>query len=171
MEVNEIIKKRRSIRNYNQAKIITDEQIKTILAAAMLAPSACNCRPWEFLVVRNREKLNQIVNSSPFTKMFASAQFAIIVCANLNLQTTISQGFFVQDCAAASQNILLQAAALDIGTCWCGIYPRMDRVKQMQKLFDLADNIVPFNVIAVGVPEEKWGSRGYYEENKISFID
>ena len=68
MSINEIIKKRKSIRNYEKEASVTEEQIKTILEAGMLAPSACNSRPWEFIVVRNREKLEEIMKIHPFQK-------------------------------------------------------------------------------------------------------
>jgi len=171
MLVNEIIRKRKSIRNYKKEGVVTEEQIKTILEAGMLAPSACNSRPWEFIVVRNRERLSAIVKIQPFTKMLRTASLGILVCANLDLQSGISEGFFPQDCGAATQNILLQSAELGLGTCWCGIYPKEEKVIEFRKLFELPENVVPFCVIAVGVPDEEFGSRGFYEENKIKWID
>ena len=129
MSVNEIIKKRKSIRNYKKGAVVTDEQIKIILEAGMLAPSACNSRPWEFIVIKNKEKLEKIMKIHPYTTMLNSASLAIIVCANTNLQDGVSEGFFPQDCGAATQNMLLQSAELGLGTCWCGIYPKEDIVK------------------------------------------
>lgn len=171
MSVNEIIKKRKSIRNYKQGEIVTEEQIKTILEAGMLAPSACNSRPWEFIVVRNREKLEEIMKIHPYTRMLKTASLVIITCADLNLQSGISKGFFPQDCGAATQNILLQSAELGLGTCWCGVYPREQLIVNFRKIFELPSNIMPFGVIAVGVPNEEWGSRGFYEESKVKWID
>ena len=171
MSVNEIIQKRRSIRSYKKEEIVTEEQIKTILEAGMLAPSACNARPWEFIVVRNKGKLEEIMKIHPYTKMLRTASLAIIVCADLNLQTGIAKGFFSQDCAAATQNILLQSVELGLGTCWCGVYPKEDLIADLRKIFELPENIVPFNVIAVGVPNEDFGARGYYEDSKIKWVD
>ncbi|MCL2432224.1 nitroreductase family protein [Candidatus Bathycorpusculum sp.] len=166
----EAIKDRKSIRNYVPEANVSEEQIKELLEAAMLAPSACNSRPWTFIVVQNRAKLDEIPKIHPYTQMLTTASCAIIVCADLNLQSGVSTGFFPQDCGAATQNILLQAAELGLGTCWCGIYPKEDKVSAFRSLFTLPDNIVPFCVIAVGVPAEEMGSRGFYEENKVKWI-
>jgi nitroreductase len=171
MSVNEIIKKRKSIRKYEKGAVVTEEQIKTILEAGMLAPSACNSRPFQFIVVRNREKLEEIMKIHPYTQMLETASLAIIVCADLNLQNEISEGYFPEDCGAVTENMLLQATELELGTCWCGVYPKEDKVANFRKLFNLPENIVPFNVIAVGKPAEEFGSRGFYEEEKVTWID
>jgi len=171
MSVNEIIKKRKSVRNYKEGAVVTEEQIKTILEAGMLAPSACNSRPWQFIVVRNREKLEEIIKEYPNTGMLKTASLAIIVCEDLSIKNDISEKFFPQDCAAATVNILLQSADLGLGTCWCGFYPMEDRVAGIRNIFGLPENIVPFNVIAVGVPNEELGARGFYEESKVIWID
>ncbi|MDR2203217.1 MAG: nitroreductase family protein [Nitrososphaerota archaeon] len=170
MVIIKAIKDRKSIRNYAHEASVSDEQIKELLEAAMLAPSACNSRPWEFIVVQNKDKLDKITKIHPYTQMLTTANCAIIVCADLNLQSGVSEGFFPQDCGAATQNILLQAAELGLGTCWCGIYPKEDKVKAFRSLFELPDNVVPFCVIAVGVPAEESGSRGFYEETKVKWI-
>ncbi|MDR0492552.1 MAG: nitroreductase family protein [Nitrososphaerota archaeon] len=164
------IKDRKSIRNYVPKANVSEAQIKELLEVAMLAPSACNSRPWEFIVVQNREKLEAITKIHPYTQMLTTASCAIVVCADLNLQSGVSEGFFPQDCGAATQNILLQAAELGLGTCWCGIYPKEDKVRAFRSLFKLSDNVVPFCVIAVGVPAEEIGGRGFYEETKVKWI-
>ncbi|MDR1667849.1 MAG: nitroreductase family protein [Bacteroidales bacterium] len=170
MNVTEAIKRRKSIRSYKAAAPVTDEQIKLLLEAAMLAPSACNMRPWEFAVIRNRELLEKITALHPYTAMLKTASAAIIVLADLELKNNISEGFFPQDCGAATQNILLQAVDLGLGTCWCGVYPKEDKVEAFRKLLDLPQNLVPFNVIALGVPNEEDGSRGFYEETKVRWF-
>jgi nitroreductase len=164
------IRDRKSIRNYLLKANTSEEQIKELLEAAMLAPSACNSRPWEFIVVQNRAKLEKITKIHPYTQMLTTASCAIVVCADLDLQSGVSEGFFPQDCGAATQNILLQAVELGLGTCWCGIYPKEDKVKAFRSLFELSGNIVPFCVIAVGVPNEEIGSRGFYEGNKVKWV-
>jgi len=166
----EAIRGRKSIRNYVSKANVSEEQIKELLEAAMLAPSACNSRPWAFIVVQNRKTLETITKIHPSAQMLTTASCAIIVCADLNLQSGVSEGFFPQDCGAATQNILLQAAELGLGTCWCGIYPKENKVRAFRSLFTLPDNIVPFCVIAVGVPAEKIGGRGFYEEDKVKWV-
>ena len=170
MGVNEIIKKRKSVRKYKEGAVVTDEQVRTILEAGMLAPSARNKRPWEFIVVRNRKILDEVAVLHPHGSMLKTASLAIVVCADLNSQKGISEGFFPQDCGAATENILLQAVDLGLGTCWCGVYPREYGITEFRRIFNLPENIIPFNIIAVGVPEEEWGARGFYEEEKVTWI-
>ncbi|MCL2570349.1 MAG: nitroreductase family protein [Firmicutes bacterium] len=170
--VNEIIKKRRSIRKYDPNGVITDEQIKVMLEAAMLAPSAVNSRPWEFIVVRNREVLNKITEYHPYAQMLKTAPVAIIMTADPNVLngTRVNMEMWQHDCGAATQNILLQAAAMDIGTCWCGLHPSNERMQSTRELFDIPANRVPFCVIAIGVPAENFGSRGFYDESKVRWV-
>jgi len=171
--VNEIIKKRKSIRKYDPSGIVSDEQIKTMLEAAMLAPSAVNSRPWEFIVVRDRAKLDAITEYHTYTQMLKTAPIAIVVVANpkaLHGNKVADMEFWQQDCGAAVQNILLQATDMNLGTCWCGLYPSQTIVDATSKLFDIPANRVPFAVIAVGVPNEPFGSRGYYDESKVRWV-
>ncbi|MCL2578566.1 MAG: nitroreductase family protein [Oscillospiraceae bacterium] len=166
--MNNAIKARRSIRKFDPGVPVTTDQLKQLLEAAMLAPSAHNARPWEFIAVTNREMLDKIPQIHPFAKMCQTATAAIIVVAAP--QTEISEQFFPQDCAAAVQNILLEAVELGLGTCWCGVYPRERRMADIGKLFGIAPPKIPFAIIAVGLPDESPAQRGFYEESKVTFI-
>ncbi|MDR2107890.1 MAG: nitroreductase family protein [Coriobacteriales bacterium] len=167
MPVAEIIARRRSIRAYQPEAPVSDEQLHNLLEAALLAPSACNMRPCEFIVVRDRGKLDAIVQAHPYAGMLKTATLAIIVIGNTNIHNDISAGYLFQDCAAATENILLQAVSEGLGSCWCGVYPTEDKVAAISELFALPENLVPFNIIAIGVPAEADGSRGFYEEEKV----
>jgi len=170
--VNEIIKKRKSIRQYDAKGVVTDEQIKTLLEAAMLAPSACNLRPWEFIVVKNRSELDKIVEFHRFAKMIKDAQVAIIVIGKPDIQKgKPGDGMWQHDCGAVVQNILLQATEMGLGTCWCGLHPNEGYMQQTRELFKIEKTDMPFCVIAVGVPAEDFGSRGFYEESKVKWIN
>ena len=172
MKVIEAVRKRRSIRKFKPGAAVTDEQVKLLLEAAMLAPSACNTRPWEFIVVRDREKLEQIRKTHPYTGMLETASLAIIIIAlpeaQENIRDGLSEGYYPQDCGAATENILLEAVELGLGACWCGVYPKEERIAEMRKL--LKTTKLPFNVIAVGVPDEEPDPRGQYDENKVTYI-
>ena len=163
------IETRRSIRKYHKDKPVTNEQLKQLLTAAMLAPSARNTRPWEFIAVTNRDVLDKIAKIHPYAQMCKTAAAAIIVVAIP--QEGDPEGYFTQDCGAATQNILLEAADIGLGTCWCGIYPREERVKPFAELFDISEPKIPFCVIAVGYPDEAPASRGFYDEAKVSFVE
>lgn len=165
------ISSRRSIRKYKEGAEVSKEQINALLEAAMLAPSACNSRPWEFIVVSNRDILNKVATAHPHAKMMSTASIAIVVCALPEVQQGIPSGFYPQDCGAATQNILLQATEIGLGTCWCGVYPKDQVIANMREIFNLPENIIPFSIIAVGVPDEEPKQRGLYEESKVKYID
>lgn len=167
--MNEIIKNRRSIRKYHPDKPVSKEQLNQLLEAAMLAPSACNSRPWEFIAITRRETLDEIARIHPNAKMCKTAAAAIIVVAIP--QSDMPEGYFPQDCGAATQNILLEAASMGIGTCWCGVYPKEDRMGSIAKLMNIHSPKIPFNVIAIGVPAEIPAQRGFFEEEKVSYIE
>ena len=165
----ESIRNRRSIRKYNPDKKVTREQLNQLLEAAMLSPSACNSRPWEFIAVTKREVLDEIVRIHPYAQMCKTASAAIIVIALP--QDGIPQGYFAQDCAAATENILLEAVSIGLGTCWCGVYPREERIGPFRELLKIAEPKIPFNVIAVGYPDEAPQPRGSFDETRITFIE
>jgi len=148
-----VIFSRRSIRRYKSVQL-TSEQVELLLKAAMCAPSARNERPWEFIVVDDRSILDKISETHPYAKMLRTAPCAIIICALPGKSPGFSDAYFPQDCAAATQNILLQAASMGLGSVWCGVYPREDRIKGINEIFHLPSDVIPFNVIAIGHPDE-----------------
>ena len=167
--MNELIEKRRSIRKFQSDKPVTVEQLDRLLEAAMLAPSACNSRPWEFIAVTKREVLDKITEVHPYTQMLRTATAAIIVVAIP--KTGDPEGYFPQDCAAATQNILLEAADMGLGACWCGVYPRDVRIASIRELLHIPEPKIPFNVIAIGVPGEEPNRRGFFEKSKVLYIE
>ena len=167
--MNELIQSRRSIRKFQVDKPVTKEQLDSLLAAAMAAPSACNSRPWEFIAVTNRALLDEIAAVHPSAAMCETATAAIIVVAIP--QSGRPEGYYPQDCGAAAQNILLQAEAMGLGTCWCGVYPREERMVSMEKLFTISAPKIPFCVIAIGVPDESPAQRGSFEAERVTYLD
>jgi nitroreductase len=145
------IRARRSIRRFTQEPV-PDESIKALLEAAMSAPSAGNQQPWEFVVIKDRAVLDRIPDVHPYAQMCRQAQAAIVVCGNLERDS--HRGFWVQDCAAATQNILIAATDQGLGSVWCGVHPREDRVSGLRKLLGLPDHIVPLSLIPIGHPAE-----------------
>jgi len=172
ISISEAIRKRRSIRKFKPGAEVTEEQIKSMLEAAMLAPSACNTRPWEFIVIKTREKLDQIRKVHPYTGMLETASLAIVICALPETQTgmkdDIASGYYPQDCGAATQNILLQALEFELGTCWCGVYPKEKRIAEIRDILGIS--ALPFCIIAIGVPDENPDPRGRYEEGKVKYV-
>jgi len=167
--MTDAIQSRRSIRKYKPDVPVTREQLNRLMHAAMLAPSARNSRPWEFVSVTRRETLDEIVRIAPNAHMCASAPAAIVLVAIP--QTGLPEGYFPQDCGAATQNILLEATAMGLGTCWCGVYPREARVAAIGGLLNIREPKLAFCVIAVGVPDETPEPRGFFEESKVTYIE
>ncbi len=161
-----VIYQRRSIRKY-QDREVEDELVLEIIKAAMYAPSAGNEQPWHFIVIKNREIKQKIAQIHPYAKMLLKAPVAVVVCADLNL---IKYGdFWVQDCSAATQNMLLRATELGLGTVWCGIYPDQERVKGLGTLLNLPDHVVAFSLVCVGYPAEKPEPVDRFKKDRIHF--
>lgn len=163
--VKEIIKTiftRRSIRKYT-VELVREEDVKSMLEAAMAAPSASNLKPWHFVVVTDRRILDTLATVHPHAKMLLEAPLCIAVCGD----TTISSSFWVQDCSAATENLLLAATALDLGAVWLGVHPRKNRVKAIGKVLKLPKTIVPLNLISIGHPAEDKEPRTQYDENRV----
>jgi len=168
----EIIKTRRSIRKYKSTPV-TDEQIHAMLEAAMLSPSACNTRPWRFVVITKREMLDKLAEIHPYAKMLKTAPLCIAIIALPKTQErsdNLPEGFYPQDCGAATQNILLQAEAMGLGSCWCGVYPKEDTMKAVAEALNIPADEVPFCLIAIGEKDEDPKPRGSYEEERITWI-
>jgi len=166
--MSELIENRRSIRKFKADKPVTKEQLNCLLKAAMMSPSACNSRPWEFIAITKRETLDEIVRIHPYAAMCKTAQSAVIVVA-LPQEKELPKGYFPQDCGAAAENILLEAVSMGLGACWCGIYPKEERIASFRVSFNIHEPKIPFCVIAIGVPDEAPERRGFFEEAKITY--
>ena len=151
MELLEGIYTRRSIRKYKDEKL-SDHQIHSLLKAGMQAPSAMNCQPWHFIVIRERNKLQEIMNIHPYAQMLKEADVAILVMGDTMLEH--GPGYWVVDCGAATQNILLAAHGMGLGAVWIGIHPREARKKALKELFHLPGHVQPYALVSVGYPAE-----------------
>ena len=165
MEVQEALQKRRSVRKYTEEKV-SNEDIEKLLHAAMSGPSAVNLKPWEFCVIENEETIEKLRGASKFTKI--KAPLAIVVCGKIKaLVPQPLSSFWVQDCSAATENILLCATDLGLGTVWCGIHPNEGPVKKVREILDLKKNEIPLNIIWVGHPAEEPEARDQYDPECI----
>lgn len=163
----ETIFNRTSIRSYSDQKVEKD-QIMTLLKAGMSAPSAVNKQPWEFIVIDDKDLMGKIGDEFKNAGMVKKASCAIIVCGDMNLTLGGDvQEFWVQDCSAATENILLAAHSLGLGAVWCGVYPNPERVEALKNLLSLPDNIVPLNIIPIGVREKEQEPKDKWKEDKI----
>lgn len=166
MNIYDAILKRRSIRKF-QEKEVTDEIITALLKAAMAAPSARNEKPWLFYVIKNKKMLKEL---STIFKDF-NAPLMITVAADVSNIENTKNGFWIQDCSAATQNILLASEHYNLGTCWCGVYPKEEATIKVKEILNLDENIIPLSLIQIGYKAEEKESRTQYDQNKIIIID
>jgi nitroreductase len=156
---------RRSIRKYTDQSV-EPEKLDLLLQAAMAAPSAMNCKPWEFVVVTEAEKLAQFRKRLIFGDRNAPA--AIVVCGNPGLSTNpAARLFWVQDCSVATENILIAAVGLGLGTVWIGVYPVAKFVKVVREIVSLPKSVTPLCVIYVGYAAEEKPARTQYDERRV----
>lgn len=166
MEVMEAIKTRRSIRKFKN-KPVSKEDIEDLLRAAMQAPSAGNKQPWHFVVITDRKKLDKIPEFHPFAEMLLESPLAILICAKV--ETSKYCDYWVQDCSAATQNLLLSAHAKGLGAVWLGIYPIAERVDGIKQLFNLPPDFVPLSLNAIGHPAEKKEPIDRFDKSRIHY--
>ncbi|MDE6266603.1 MAG: nitroreductase family protein [Muribaculaceae bacterium] len=152
---------RTSVRRFTSQPVSPDT-IEILLKAGMAAPTAKNIRPWSFVVVTERAVLDSLQAVHPYSNL-ATATAAIIVCGDMQkYDDDILRQYWIQDCSAATENILLAAHSLGLGAVWCGVYPGQERVAGVRKVLSLPGNIIPLNLITMGYPDgeqtpkDKW---------------
>ena len=167
MDAIEAILSRRSIRKYKK-EALPKELIDELLKAGMNAPSAHNEQPWHFIVIQDRKVLNEIPKFHPYSGMLREAPAAIVVCADLRLAED-DKVWWVQDCSAATENILIAAQAKGLGAVWLGVYPKEDRVEGVKALLALPQDIIPLSIISIGYPAVKKPYESRYQTSRIHY--
>ena len=168
MELQEVLQRRRSIRKYTEEPV-SKEDIDLLMHAAMSGPSACNKTPWEFYVITDEAVLEKLRNASRYSKIYAP--LAIVVCGSLPraLPSQLAP-YWIQDCSAATENILLAATDLGLGTVWCGIHPQKRAEERVREALGLTEKHIPLNIIYVGHPDQVQEPRDQYKESYIHYI-
>ncbi|GMU94864.1 MULTISPECIES: nitroreductase family protein [Ignavibacterium] len=166
METLLTIINRRSIRKYKPVKI-EEEKINLLLKAAMHAPSAMNLKPWHFIVINSEEVIKQTVKSVPHAEMIKQSGNAILICGDSSVEK--NESWLIQDCSAATQNILLTAYDSGLGSCWIAVHGMNDMVKNLKTQFNLPDEIIPFALVAFGYPDEEVKTEQRFKEEKIHY--
>ena len=157
---------RRSIRSYTH-ETIEDSTIKDLLEAAMAAPSAVAKDPWHFYVVRDQATRNKIADALPNGQMLRSAPVGIVIVGDIDKAHDNSLSYMLQDCSAATENLLLAASILELGACWLGVHPREERITILKEIFALPKNMIPISAIAIGHPAQTQPPRTRYREECI----
>ncbi|MBI5966440.1 MAG: nitroreductase family protein [Deltaproteobacteria bacterium] len=157
-EILDFICKRRSVRRY-QKKAIPDETLELLMKAAMAAPSGNNAQPWEFVIVRESKIKEDLSRVHPWVYMAAEAPAAIIILGDK------SSEWWKEDCAAATENLLLAAANLGLGTVWCGI--KEDHARAVRKILGVPGHMGVLCIIPIGYPAESPSPHTKYRKDKV----
>ncbi len=166
MDALDALRTRRSIRKYTDQPI-DDFLLDQILAAGMQAPSARNEQAWQFVVVRRPATLQALSQVSPYAGMVAKAPVTLVVCGDLERETVSDLGYWVMDCSAATQNILLAAHALGLGAVWVAVYPRAERVAALRQVLPLPERIVPLCLVPLGYPAETRAQADRFDRARV----
>ena len=160
----ELLMTRRSIRSYTEQDV-SEADVEALLRAAMAAPSAGNGQPWHFVVIRKRGTMEKIMKVHPYSKMLAQAPVCIAVLADVGEER--HPGFWVQDCSAATMNLLLAAHAIGLGAVWLGVHPTADREKAMKTILALPDDVRCLALVALGHPAAKAGPAERFNPERV----
>lgn len=165
--LNEIMT-RQSIRKYLD-KSVEEEKIMGLLEAAMNAPTARNTQSWRFIVVRNREALNDMHTLQPYTQMMKEAPCAILVLGDTRLVE--NQEYLYCDSSAAIENMLIEAKHLGLDTCWCAIGPKQERIDNFRNYYHIEDHLLPIAAVAIGYGNEHKPIINRFDSSKITYFD
>lgn len=141
-----------SVRDFMDGRVENDK-VDLMMKAAMHAPSARNQRAWEFIVVDDRRLLAELSKATPYAGPVGRAPMAIVILGNRD--NMVSPQMWEQDLAACTENLLLAATSVGLGTVWIGVAPMRERMNAVADIFDLTENLMPFALVAVGYPKEK----------------
>lgn len=166
MDLFEALHTRRSIRAFT-AEPVSEADLETVLRAAMAAPSAGNAQPWHFVVIEDRAILDAIPAIHPHAAMVTSAPLAIAVVAELALEKYPGFGYWTLDCSAAVENLMLAARGLELGTVWCGIYPRPERMEGLGRLLRLPDGVKAHALVVMGHPAQAFKRVDRFQPGRI----
>lgn len=158
---------RQSIRKY-KAKPVEQEKVEELLKAAMQAPTARNNQTWRFLVITNRQLLDEMTELQPYTGMMKTAPCAVLVMGDK--EACADEGYLYLDGAAAIENMLIEAVHQGLGTCWCGIWPKKERVEGFRKKFSLPSKSIPIGIVAVGYADEEKPVQDRFDVAKIQYV-
>lgn len=161
-ETMKTILNRKSVRDYTQ-KEISKEDLQDLLKAGMAAPSSRDRRPWQFIVISDKEILQSLGGKLKTAAALKGANKAVVVCGD----TIISGNCWFLDCSAAAENILLAAESKGIGAVWTAVYPYADRDSIVRQAMELPDHIMPLAIIPLGYPSGIDTPKDKFDESRI----
>ncbi|MDR1417960.1 MAG: nitroreductase family protein [Endomicrobium sp.] len=161
----DILLERKSVRKYTNEDV-KQEDLEYILRVAMSAPTARNTRCYSFIVIKDKQMHKKIASVHQAAQMILNAPVAVLVVGDQSLSYG---GYLPQDCAAATQNILLAATARRYGSVWCGIYSNEERSNAISKLFNLPENIKPFSLVVIGRAQDNSPAKDRWQSEKVKY--
>jgi len=156
------ILKRRSIRKYT-GEPVSEEHVKAMLEAAMAAPSGMNRKPWHFVVVTDRDKLDRLGDTTKSWGMLKEAPLSVVVCGDPG----ISEKYWDQDSIAALENMLIAISMLGLGAVWLGCHPNPERVDPAREILGIPSDIIPLAVVSIGHPGEEKEARTQFDPERV----
>ena len=165
MDVFEALHTRRSIRKFDPDKPVSESDLEKILAAAMTAPSAGNAQPWHFVVVTDAALRDELSRIHPYVGMLRQVPMGIVVCAELALEKY--PGYWVQDLAAAIQNLLLAARGLGLGTVWTGVCPTQERMDAVRRILGLPAGVEAHAIVPLGWPAQEFTHQDRFRADRV----
>ena len=158
---------RRSVRQYSN-RPIEAEKMDKIIRAAMQAPSAGNQQPWEFYVVTDKEKIQELSTATPYSKCAAGAP--VVIVPVYRTEGLVAPSYAEIDLSIAQQNIWLETDEIGLGGVWIGIAPIEERMELVHKMLDLPENVKVFSLFAMGYPEEERPQQDRFDPERIHFM-
>ena len=160
---------RTSIRQYTDQPV-EKEKIEAMLRAGMAAPTAVNAQPWHFVVVSDKAKLGELAAANPHAGMLKSAPLAIVVCGDMSkAMEGKGRQFWIQDCSAATENILLAGHAQGLGAVWTALYPMEERIQPVSEALKLPDTLIPLCTVVIGYPAEQPEPKDKWKPENVSY--
>ena len=163
------ILKRTSVRSYED-RAVESEKMEKLLRAGMAAPTAVNKQPWHFIVVTDKTQLRRLSEANPNAAMAAKAPLAIVVCGDMDKALEgDARELWVQDCSAATENILLAATGLGLGAVWTGTYPSEERCAAVAETLRLPETLIPLCTIVIGYPDAEPTPKDKWKKENVSY--
>ena len=128
----------------------------------MAAPSASDRKPWHFVVVQDHDLLTKLAAAHPFGKMLAAASHGIVVCGDPGISD-----WWIQDCTAATENILIATSAIGLGAVWLGCQGRPEREEAIREVLGIPRRMGILSLLSIGYPAEKKEPRTQYDQSRV----
>ncbi len=165
--VVQTILNRKSVRKYSDREV-SEKDLILLARTAMAAPTARDSRPWYIFATNKKAEIEKL---SEAYAQIGNAKALLIICGNRDkFLEGPGELYWMQDCAAATENALLAAESLGIGAVWLGICPNKQRMDGITKVLKLSDNLVPFSVISLGYPEGENQPKDKWDENAFKIL-